>query len=215
MLQATGNDGDLGVFTRVNYEKLLAEETVLILKPACPLTVVVRDTQGNALENVELSLLTWFDTHGLGGPMGRTDGNGHYNIRELYSGGDYRIWPSLAGHYFDRNDELCRFKPGTATWTGVLELTMQPATRSQKGRVVDEGTHPMADVAVETDFGPKAMTDSNGEFIIHNLPDGEVALMVRGRDRHGSARASAETPEVVIKVRIPRTASGMLFNHGL
>ena len=203
MLQATDKEGGIGIFESMDCGKLFAGGIVLELKPAYSLRVVVRDKEGSALENAEVSLLTWHASHGLSRPIGRTDVDGEMMIEGLYAGGRYRVAPRLGGYYHESigagPEEM--MSPGTPKWRDTLELVMDAATRAQKGKVVDEGGNPVGGVLVETNFGPEARTDSDGEFTIKNLPDSRVSLMVRRGDFYGSARASKDTPEVLIKAK--------------
>lgn len=204
MLEAISKDGELGILYRIKRAELLKRQVTLAVKPRHPLTVVaVRDLNRNPLAGAQVYLMTFYDPGSGGGKVTKTDSNGEAVISEVYEGGFYYPQAIHEGFYYQNNRIALLPKVGSKEWRDRIELFMEPANRTQRGRVVDELGRPVKGIEVVTDSRPekKAVTNADGEFVFDNLPYSGVRLRVDRGDSFGMAVADKYTVDVVIKLR--------------
>lgn len=191
-----------GVFVSTDRAKLLTDGIVLQLKPVCSIEVVVKDVGGNPLEGAGVSLLTMRGRMGLSLLVGKTDAAGEMTVDGLCEGGRYQVWSGLSGYCPVRGGSEGTVSPGSPEWSDTVELAMEPATRVQKGKIVDENGHPVEGAEVWANVGDRlsATTDAEGSFTLKGLPDSSITLSAASGDLWGRAKVSKETPDIAIKL---------------
>ena len=203
MLAAISNDGKLGIFHRIKRAELLKREVTLTVKPARPLTVVVKDMNHNPLAGAQVYLMIYYDPGSGGGKSSKTDPNGEALVLDVYEGGLYYPQAILEGFYYENRAIRLLPKVGSREWKDRVELVMEPANRVQRGKVLDDKGRPVEGIAVETDTMPPiaVVTNASGEFVFENLPYSGVRLRVEKGNLFAMASVDKYTGDVVIRLR--------------
>ena len=164
-------------------------------------TVVVTGPDGAPMPDVRVSLggMTMEHVVRVPKPPVKTDARGEAVLDCLYKGGTYYVGASAEGLVAP---SITTPPVGGNGWTGRIEIRLEPPTRKQMGRVVDETGAPVADAVVVALItgDPSAKTDSDGRFVIQGLPDSAVRLRVYAMRLCGEASVNKDTPDVVITV---------------
>ena len=203
MLEAASTDSELGIFYRIKRAELLKREVALTAKPRRPLTVVVKDMNHNPLAGAEVFLMAFYDPASGRGKATKTDANGEAVIPDVYEGGLYYPQAILGGFYYENKVIRLLPKAGSKEWNDRIELVMEPANRTQRGKVVYENGRPVEGIAVKADTEPPiaVVTNASGEFVFENLPYSVIWLRVQKGDLFAMTTVDKYTGDVVIKLR--------------
>lgn len=165
--------------------------------------VVVKDMNRNPLAGAEVYLMVYYDPASGAGKVTKTDSKGEAVIPDVYEGGMYSPRLTLQGFYYDNMTIRLLPKVGSKEWKDRIELVMEPANRTQRGKVLDDKSRPVEGVAVEADTTPRiaVVTNASGEFVFENLPYSGVRLRVEKGDLFAMAAVDKYTGDVVIKLQ--------------
>lgn len=203
MLQATSGDGELGIFQHVKRSELVKREITLTAKPRLSLKVIVKDLNHNPLSGAEVFLGAEYGSSSSYGKRFRTDANGKAIITDVYECGLYSPRVTLQGFYYDNMTIRLLPSAGSEEWKDQVELYMEPANRTQRGKVLDPSGKPVEGVEVVTDTMPetRAITNASGEFTFENLPYSGVRLRVQKAGMFAMTPVDKYSGDVVIKLR--------------
>lgn len=201
VLEVIDTEGRQGAYVRMGREELLKSKNLTItLRPARQLTLTVKDPQGKPLSGADAQMTVSFSETVQFNDAITTDENGQA-VFDVYENGEYRPNAKLDGYYYVTRMQAAPLV-GSSEWTDKAEITMQPATRVQKGKVVDEAGKPAAGATVRVSSPQKeARTDANGLFVLEGLPDAQVGLDVQMGDKYGSAVVSKDSGDATITLK--------------
>lgn len=187
-----------GCFFKMDRAELLKKSVLITLKPAAQLSVMVRDSKGNPLQGVQVSvsnsneyLIKKYSTDQKGIAI---------CLDSILRDAKYSVGLRKEGYYFEPVSFLLP-EVGSAEWKNSIELQMVDATRTQKGRVVLPDGQPASYVTVRHIDRKFVKTDENGEFVISGLPDCNVNLVVKTKDSTGSVQVNKDSGDVVITLK--------------
>lgn len=200
VLEAIDTETRQGIYIRLDREELPESKNLTIaLKPARQLRFTVKDLQGKPLSGVQVQLIVCFSSMIRPGDVQLTDENGQA-VFDVYEDGDYRPTIKLQGYYY-ANTPQNSCLVGSEGWTDTCEITMDPATRVQKGRVVDEAGNPAAGVTVEASAVTlTTTTDADGRFTLEGMPDAEISVNARRGSSYGYLQVSKDSGDVTIRL---------------
>lgn len=173
----------LGFVQEIDRYQLIGKGATVKVVPAHSPKVTVMDVWCKPIPDAEVWLrefygLSWRDIQ-----LGKTDANGEYVVPAVYVGGKYEFRAVLPGFYGWGSGGP---KVGSENWIDNVEVMMDTANHERKGKVVDDKGKPVAGFRVYTDFGPEAVTDAKGEFVLTAMPKGLVIIRARKGDVWGS-----------------------------
>ncbi len=138
----------------------------------------VTDTNGNPLENVEVQIVDKNDPTNVIGPV-KTDSDGNF-ITTKVPNGDYDVVVITPDGYKPVGPEEISVKNDSHKG-----LTFTPAPTEVTGNVTDTDKIPLENVEVQlvdkndpTNVIGPVKTDSDGDFIVTNIPNGEYDVVV-------------------------------------
>lgn len=201
-LKATYNGGKMGAFAKIERGELLKDGVTLTVKAPQPLTIHIADPNGRPLKNVEVNAGADFGDFGEGGRILYTDDKGKVVVQEIYSGATYGVMTQLRGYYRgSRGSDTATV--GSADWKNTIDLVMEPANRTQTGRVVDEEGKPVAGALVRAWVSEeiKTTTNSDGRFSLAGFPASSIYVTAKKDDLVGSVEVTKDTGEVTITVK--------------
>ncbi len=188
----------LGAFTRIDRAEPLKNGVVLVARPRRALTIVVRDTEGKPLRDVEV------DTYGQTSDRDDsshwlcTNSAGEAVLRRVYFGANCMVDTKLRGYY---REEAMLPEPADG-WKDRVEVVMERADRVQRGKVVDSSGKPVvgAKVTSSVNESPDILTGPGGAFTLAGLPASKVTLYASSGKTYGSAETNKDTPDVTIRL---------------
>lgn len=205
VLVAVDEKSKQGVYEWMSREELLSKGLLIRLKPARSLTLTIKGPDGKPIEGAEVRLMERVGPSYAWGPTDPvlSDENGRA-VFTVYENGSYHPQATCDGYYYEADSFEEVPKVGDKDWKDTAEITMQRATRTQTGNVVDEDGNPVEGATVmfwEADKEVK--TDKNGEFTIENMPDTEVGLTAMKGFVFGHASVDKDTGPVTITLKKP------------
>lgn len=170
--------------------------------PARSPKVMVMDVYLKPLAGAKVLARQYYGLKSSETPVGVTDAAGALAMPAAYKGAIYTFRAALPGYY--GGGAKCP-PVGSDNWIDSVEISMEPATNTIKGKVVDAAGKPIAGATVTTDFGLSSVTDEMGEFALEQMP----GCMVRLDARKGKASGTnldakgrlINKPETVIVLR--------------
>lgn len=173
----------LGFVQEIDRYQLIGKGATVRAVSAHTPKVTVMDVWCKPIPNAEIWLREFYGLNWHDIPAGKADENGEYVVPAVYVGGKYEFRAVVQGFYGWGSGGP---KVGSENWIDNVEVMMDTADHERKGKVVDDKGKPVAGFRVYTDFGPEAVTDAKGEFVLTSMPKGLVIIQARKGDVWGS-----------------------------
>jgi len=183
VLHVESKDKKLGFVREIDRYEMIGKGVTVKAVPAHSPKVTVMDVWCKPIAGAEIWLrelygLNWHDIR-----AGNTDENGEYVVPAVYVGGKYQFRAVLPGFYGYGSGGP---SVGSENWIDNVEIILETANQQRTGKIVDDKNKPVAGIRVFTDFGPEAVTDARGEFVLTSMPKGLVIVEARKGDLYGS-----------------------------
>ena len=201
MLHVEDKGHKLGLFTEVNRQKLIDQGIVLKALPARSPKVKVMDAYLKPLRGVKVYAKATYGLKSVETSVGVTNSAGEIRVPAVYHGGEYTFRAALLGY----SPAGSQTPPvGSASWIDMVEIVTEPATDTVKGKVVDGHGKPVPGAKVTTNFGPNALTDTEGKFTLKQMPDSPVKMEARkgklvGTNLDAKGRLISASEPIVIR----------------
>lgn len=157
----------------INREELLKGHDIVV-EPYQTFKIYVKTSNGVPLSGAKITRAMMI--RGMNpGEYKVSDANGEIVVSKLMAGSIIGYDVTLSGYYCANQPEKLP-EVGSPDWKDTITITMTRADRVQTGKVVNKSGKPVAGVRVSTLFGPEAMTDEKGEFVLNNMPDDTVEI---------------------------------------
>lgn len=201
IVEAIHQEEKSGIFLRMDREEVLKNKDLLIvIKPGYQFTLTVKDSEGKPVSGAEANLLIQYDRMGKYGDVTLTDENGRV-VFDVYEGGEYYPSVKMENLYFGDGHKMKR-RVGSEEWQDEIEITMVPAIRTQKGKVVDEAGKPVEGAIVHAySVNKEVKTDANGLFTLEGMPDSVVHLQIDQGYKSGFKQVDKNSGDVTVTIQ--------------
>jgi len=205
VLQIQHPKRNLGVFMTADQFQLAIGKIIVRAKPAHTVLVTVSDAYNKPLTGADVYAMVSYGKNYAPFKVGRTGSKGRLQVSTVYQAGQYAFTAVLPGYYSFGTASLP--KVGSSNWIDSVEIAMDRVNAVRRGRVVDEKGKPVAGASVYLEFGPRALTNNNGEFTLENMPNSLVRILAKKGNLYGSnvernrIRSLDRGPIVLTKLR--------------
>ena len=186
----------------VGRQELFDRQAIVRAKPSHTVRVTVMDVYNKPLAGTEVYAAAVYGQNRAPFAVGKTDSGGQLQVGRIYEGTTYMFSAVLTGYYSHGTGNLP--KVGSSNWIDKVEIIMDRANAVSRGRVVDEKGRPVPNASVSIQFGPRTVTNKNGEFALRNMPGLPVPVFAKKGNLFGSnfernRLRSLDTGPIVLK----------------